>query len=133
MRARPINGGLKWWHARPFYGLLFKGFLVTIAALAAAIWVFLSMPDISGIHSDHDAQFIRERCHIFLVPPEWIRGSVSGLGDAGSGWWMAEVEARWAVVFMLWAGSVSFFIWRHSRRRGQALPANPPGIVVSAG
>ena len=42
MQARCDNGGLRWCQVRPFYLLLFGGLLVTIAALAAVAWVFIS-------------------------------------------------------------------------------------------
>jgi hypothetical protein len=81
------------------------------------------------------AQLIRERNSFFLVPTEWISGSANAgrVSDVEWRWLIAETKARLAVVFILWAVGVSFFIWHYSRRRAQALPANPPGTVGRAG
>jgi len=121
------SGGLPWWYARPFYLFLFKSFLLAIVALAAALWWTLSV-QISGL-SDYNvtsAQFIRERNDIFLVPPEWIRSRGGIDPDRVARWMSAEMKARAAVVFILWAGSVSFFIWQYSRRRAPTLLADKP-------
>ncbi|MGA2544130.1 MAG: hypothetical protein ABSG78_21485 [Verrucomicrobiota bacterium] len=135
MRARPNHGGMPWWHARPFYWLLLEGCLLLIAALAAAVWWVFSMPNMSGIREPNNgAQFIRERCHFFLIPPEWISGGAKATGldsDPVWRWEKAEMKARAIVVFVLWVVGVSLLIWRHSRRRGQALPSDHPGSETS--
>jgi len=136
MRAGPGNGGMRWWQARPFYWLLFEGFLLTVTALAAALWWILSMPDMSGIRNpnNNSAQFIRERCHFFLVSPEWMSGSAKATGldsDPVWRWENAEMKTRAIVVLILWVIGLSVLIWWHLRRRGQALPADHPGPGTS--
>jgi hypothetical protein len=134
MRARPNHGGMPWWHARPFYWLLFKGFLLTVAAWAAALLLVLSVgSSFTGLreYNAGGPQFIRERTHFFLVPPESITGSNWVTGDAEWRWMIAEMKARAIVVFVLWVVGVSLLIWQHSRRRGQALPSDHPGSETS--
>ena len=131
MRARPINGGLPWWHVRPlrpFDWLVFKSYLLTIAAVVAAAWVFMSLTMSMGGLREYNAnnantvQLIHERHPIVLVRPEWISGE-----DVEWRWIMAEARARCAVVFILWVGGMSFFIWQYSRRRTQTPPTEHPG------
>jgi len=134
MRALWNYGGLPWWYARPLTWLLFKGFLLIIAAVIAAGWVFISVTNrMAGLraYNANPVQLIHERNHIFLVRPEWISGSTNVAGDGSDvewRWEMAEARARCAVVFIFWAGSVGFFIRQYSQRRRQAPPANPPGF-----
>jgi hypothetical protein len=134
MGARPSKGGGPWWYARPFYLLLLKGFLLLLAALAAAVWWIFSMPDMSGIRDPNNgAQFIRERCHFFLVRPEWISVRVNATGlepDQVWRWENAEMEARLIVVFVLWAVGLSLLIWRYSRCARQARPATAFSIKL---
>jgi hypothetical protein len=122
---------MPWWYARPFYLLLLKGFLLLVAAMAAVVWWILSMPNMSGIRDPNNgAQFIRERCQFFLVPPEWISVSANATGFEGDQVWRwenAEMKARAIVVFILWAVGVSLLIWRHSRCARQAHPTDHPG------
>ncbi|HXR08175.1 MAG TPA: hypothetical protein VN765_12645 [Candidatus Acidoferrum sp.] len=122
---------MPWWYARPFYRLLFRGFFLTIVALAAAIWWILSMPDMSGIRDYHydSGQFIRERCHFFLVPPQWMSGGATATGldsDPVGRWEVAEMKARAIVVFTLWAVIVSYFIWRCSKQNSALRPVSEP-------
>jgi hypothetical protein len=139
MRALWNSGGLPWWYARPLSWLLFEGLLLTIAAVIAAGWVFISVTcSMNGLreYNANPVPLIHERNHFVLVRPEWLSGGANATGadfDLEWRWQMAEMKARWAVVFILWAGSIGFFIWQHSRRRTQALPANPPGNAASAG
>jgi hypothetical protein len=132
MSARPGNGRLPWWYARPSYLLLFEVFLLTMVALGAAVWVAVyTSSKITGLHDSNvnTAQFIRERNHIFLVRPEWITGSTNGMeeSDAWWRWLMAETKARCGVVFILWLTGVSLLIWRYRQRRTQAMAADHPG------
>jgi hypothetical protein len=132
MRARPLNGAMPWWYARPFYFLLFRGFLLTIAALAAAIWVFISVPSGMAGLRDYNAntvQLIRERNHFFLVQPEWISGGAKAVGadfNLEWRWEMAEIRARWAVLFILWVAIVSYFISRYSKQNSARRPVSEP-------
>lgn len=134
MHAFWDNGRLPWWYARPIYLLLFRGFLVTILAVIAAGWVFISVTNsMAGLRSynANPLQLIHERNHIIFIQPEWISGGASTTGadfDLEWRWEMAEVRARWVVVFILWAGCVGFFIWQYARRRKQTPPASPPGF-----
>ena len=135
MRARPDIVRIPWWHARPFYLLLFKSFLWAIVALAAVICWLRSMPNMSGIRifDFYGRQFISEHCRIILVRPEWIR-SRGGIDPGLVGRWeSAEMKARAIVVFILWAVGVSLLIWRYSRRPEQTRPVNLPGTAGSAG
>jgi len=139
MRALWNSGGLPWWYARPLSWLLFEGLLLTIAAVIAAGWVFISVTSsMNGLreYNANPVPLIHERNHFVLVQPEWLSGGASATGadfDLEWRWETAEWRARCAVVFILWAGSVGFFIWEYSRRRKQTPPANPRGNLASAG
>jgi hypothetical protein len=130
---------MPWWYARPFYRLFFKGFLLTIVALAAVAWVFLCTgSNMTGLrdYNANTVQLIRERNRLFLIRPEWLAGDANAGGenlDLEWRWVMAEARARCGVVFVLWAAAKSLLIWRYRRRRTQSLPADPPGYANLTG
>lgn len=103
-------------HRRMRAALLFKLCLVTGGAVAAAYYAIASV-QISGLvaHDFTAADVILERCSFHLVRPGWIAGSDQF--DILFRWSVAEIQARLAVLFLLWILTVSAFVWQYLRRR----------------
>jgi len=135
MSALPDNSRTPWLCARPSSVLFLGGIWLTVLAIAATAWVFVSTDSsMTGLrdYNVSSVKIIHERNPITLVRPEWISGAANSAGldwDLESRWGMAETRARCGVVFVLWLTGMSLLTWWYLRRRVQALPPGHAGAA----
>jgi hypothetical protein len=93
--------------------LTLKLLVVTIVAVVIVYYAIAAV-NVSGIRSTNltDADFIRQRCPIHIVRPEWV----SNQPDLLLNWTWAEIKARFGLVAILWLCSVSIIARCHLRK-----------------
>jgi hypothetical protein len=91
--------------------LLLNLIAVGIAAVALAIYAFVTI-HMNGIYTlGSEVGFIRQNNPIRLIQPEWVGGA-----DIFWNWTTAEIRARLALVAAAWVVSSGFVIWRYFKK-----------------